>query len=492
MCSRGGPWCTEHIQETSISPLKPPFQFHSLLPAWSSKNWGGEGKAEADKIRIFPQKLGAAPGKGCNWSLLYILPAKKSILPGLWSFATMETTRSPFRQIIHYRIPFAFLVLFTRGVFATTVTVLSTNSTPATLDTTSVTKNGNETGNTTATVMPTSALVMTISESTFTPSTKHSQNLSSSSPSTKTPVVTQVAKTHGKKTSALKAAATTPKYLHLPIPTNQSHTTKEPGLKPTTDASDLNRSKQITAKQKTIDTQTDAATPSGTNATTAIPSATAVVKKAHSTSGASITSSKITPTSKSWRHPGSKGPPGPSTVTGEITTPVGKEREKTPDLSHDHGNSETGETTAAPGTTAPSGQQSKNVIVIIVIVLFFLLVLVLVACLYCRRRRRSGSTSFNPVEWAGRAALPDDSGLDKDVEQGPLATGDREARRPTLTTFFGKRQSRVASVAMEEIDGKEREEAQQLIDGNAGRDSRPQGASEANGKVREPTQEENK
>ncbi|XP_063157422.1 leukosialin [Candoia aspera] len=133
----------------------------------------------------------------------------------------------------------------------------------------------------------------------------------------------------------------------------------------------------------------------------------------------------------------------------------------------------------------------KNYTAIILAIVFSILLLVcLLAFLYCRHRRHSGSTNFNAPEWAGQAALPDDTGLDKDVEQEVGASGEGETRRGTLVTFFGKRQSRVPSIAMEDINGKGgKEETEQLLRGEAGTGSTSEAFGDANGKVPEPHME---
>ncbi|KAG8140599.1 hypothetical protein E2320_003280 [Naja naja] len=110
----------------------------------------------------------------------------------------------------------------------------------------------------------------------------------------------------------------------------------------------------------------------------------------------------------------------------------------------------------------------KTSVIILVVVLSILLLLGLLAILYFKRRHHSGSTSFNSPEWAGQATLPDDTGLDKDVEQQVGSVGEGETRRGTLVTFFGKRQSRVPSIAMEDINGKGgKEETEKLLCGDA-------------------------
>ncbi|XP_015275254.1 PREDICTED: leukosialin [Gekko japonicus] len=142
-----------------------------------------------------------------------------------------------------------------------------------------------------------------------------------------------------------------------------------------------------------------------------------------------------------------------------------------------------------PKPTASPAMGRKGVIVAIVLSILLLMVL-LIAILLCWRRHHSGSTSFKTAGWAGQVALPDDSGLDKEVEQGAPTAGEGEGRRATLTTFFGRRQSRVPSVAMEEVVQKETgdvEEAQPLIDGDVSKVSSLEGSGEPNGKLPEPT-----
>lgn len=367
----------------------------------------------------------------------------------------MEATRSPFLCIIDYRIFFAVLALFTRGVELSTA-----SNSPATSAAIPATQSGSTMEHDIAMSTSATAIVPVLGRE---PTTKLPLITPTSKqlllPS-KQPPVTEEATTHGKKTSALNVPTTT-----------VSHLSKAPGLKVAASTSDLHP----TAKQKTIDTQTGTAATSDESATTALSNATAVVQKDHSTSRPLTTSTEITSVPKISR-PIPREHPGQSPGKGQAVTPwVGVP----PDMT-------TAKTTAVSGTAASASP--PNVPLIIAIILFLLLLLaLLMACLYCRRRRRSGSTSFNAAGWAGQVALPDDTGLDKDAEQGPLAMGEGEGRRATLTTFFGKRQSRVASVAMEEIDGKERE---QLIGENAGQDSSSQGPGEANGKIPEPTQTE--
>ncbi|XP_028558402.2 leukosialin [Podarcis muralis] len=150
-------------------------------------------------------------------------------------------------------------------------------------------------------------------------------------------------------------------------------------------------------------------------------------------------------------------------------------------------------TTAVPQTTSPvlgpraSSEKSQTGIIVAAVLCALLFLILLTAVLLCRRRRRSGSTSFNEG-WAGQVALPDDSALDRDVEQGAAPAKEEETKRNTLITFSGKRQSRVPSVAMEEIGEKgESGENQKLLCGDAGGGSSPEASGQANGKLPEST-----
>ncbi|XP_075773467.1 leukosialin isoform X2 [Pelodiscus sinensis] len=145
---------------------------------------------------------------------------------------------------------------------------------------------------------------------------------------------------------------------------------------------------------------------------------------------------------------------------------------------------------APPASLAPS-TQSPNIVIIVVIVIAALVGLCLLATvLHCRRRRRSGSTSFNggragPGEWAGPAPLAEEQAGEQPGD-GVKEAGPGESRRPTLTTFFGKRHSRVSSVAMEDVPGAKAEGALSeplLPTGNHTGDPAPQGGGEANGTV---------
>ncbi|XP_026502949.1 leukosialin [Terrapene carolina triunguis] len=141
-----------------------------------------------------------------------------------------------------------------------------------------------------------------------------------------------------------------------------------------------------------------------------------------------------------------------------------------------------------PTSTTSSSTRQLPVGIIVVLVVVAILVLALLAlALHCRKRRRSGSTSFSgragPGEWAGPVSLPEEKGEGQAGDGGQQA-GPGEARRPTLTTFFGKRHSRVSSVAMEDVAGAKGEgplSEPLLAAGEQGGDPTLQGAGEANG-----------
>ncbi|XP_039186229.1 leukosialin isoform X1 [Crotalus tigris] len=182
---------------------------------------------------------------------------------------------------------------------------------------------------------------------------------------------------------------------------------------------------------------------------------------------------------------GRKGPISPDQAVPELT--------QTPETGSHHPSGPfttlvTSTNNASKSDTADqSPSETKRPVIILVVVVSILLLVGLIAFLYFRRRRHSGSTSFNAPEWPGQATLPDDTGLDKDVEQQVGAVGEGETRRGTLVTFFGKRQSRVPSIAMEDMNGKGgMGETEQLLCGEAETGSTSQATGDANGKVSEP------
>ncbi|KAL7990108.1 hypothetical protein Chor_012774 [Crotalus horridus] len=178
---------------------------------------------------------------------------------------------------------------------------------------------------------------------------------------------------------------------------------------------------------------------------------------------------------------GRKGPISPGQAVPELT--------QTPETSSHHPSgpfttSVTSINNASESDTADqSPSERKRSVIILVVIVSILLLVGLIAFLYFRCRHHSGSTSFNAPEWSGQATLPDDTGLDKDMEQQTGAVGEGETRRGTLVTFFGKRQSRVPSIAMEDMNGKGgKGETEQLLCGEAETGSTSQATGDANGK----------
>ncbi|CAM5117267.1 unnamed protein product [Eretmochelys imbricata] len=143
-----------------------------------------------------------------------------------------------------------------------------------------------------------------------------------------------------------------------------------------------------------------------------------------------------------------------------------------------------------PAAPAPSPRPLPLAMIVPPAIVAALLLALLPLLLHFRRRRRSGSTSFSagragPSAWAGPVSLPEERGEGQAGDGGQQA-GPGEARRPTLTTFFGKRHSRVSSVAMEDVAGAKGEgplSEPLLATGEQGSEPGPQGAGEANGTV---------
>ncbi|XP_075420865.1 leukosialin [Tenrec ecaudatus] len=118
---------------------------------------------------------------------------------------------------------------------------------------------------------------------------------------------------------------------------------------------------------------------------------------------------------------------------------------------------------------SPQAEKDTGSTLLIAVLVALLVVIVLVALLllWCRRqRRRTGSLMLtksakrNKVvdAWAGPAQVPDEEMVTATVggSAGDKAAGtpdgERPGRRPTLTTFFGRRKSRQGSLALEELE----------------------------------------
>ncbi|CAM4678416.1 unnamed protein product [Lepidochelys kempii] len=143
-----------------------------------------------------------------------------------------------------------------------------------------------------------------------------------------------------------------------------------------------------------------------------------------------------------------------------------------------------------PAAPAPIARPLPVGMIVPLVIVAALLLALLPLLLHVRHRRRSGSSSFSagragPSAWAGPVSLPEERGEGQAGDGGQQA-GPGEARRPTLTTFFGKRHSRVSSVAMEDVAGVKGEgplSEPLLATGGQGSEPGPQGAGEANGTV---------
>ncbi|XP_043405193.1 leukosialin isoform X3 [Chelonia mydas] len=143
-----------------------------------------------------------------------------------------------------------------------------------------------------------------------------------------------------------------------------------------------------------------------------------------------------------------------------------------------------------PAAPAPIPHPVPVGLVVPLVIVAVLLLALLLLVLHCRRQSRSGSTSFStgragPSAWAGPVSLPEERGEGQAGDGGQPA-GPGEARRPTLTTFFGKRHSRVSSVAMEDVARAKGEgplSEPLLAAGEQGSEPATQGAGEANGTV---------
>ncbi|XP_004706085.2 leukosialin [Echinops telfairi] len=123
-------------------------------------------------------------------------------------------------------------------------------------------------------------------------------------------------------------------------------------------------------------------------------------------------------------------------------------------------------------TTARLSPQSEKdtgstLLVAVLVALLVVAVLGTLLVLWCRRQRRrtgslmlSTSAKRNKVvdAWAGPARVSDEEMATATVggsagdKTGGIPDGERPGRRPTLTTFFGRRKSRQGSLALEELE----------------------------------------
>ncbi|XP_054438777.1 leukosialin [Pteronotus mesoamericanus] len=124
-------------------------------------------------------------------------------------------------------------------------------------------------------------------------------------------------------------------------------------------------------------------------------------------------------------------------------------------------------TNTGSGLSSNSDQRTKNTLLVAVLMALLVGIVLLALLMLWRQRqkRRTGALTLNGGgkrngvvdAWAGPAQVSDEgavittagvSGGDKD---SGIPEGEGPGHRPTLTTFFGRRKSRQASVALEEL-----------------------------------------
>ncbi|XP_036165950.1 leukosialin isoform X2 [Myotis myotis] len=124
-------------------------------------------------------------------------------------------------------------------------------------------------------------------------------------------------------------------------------------------------------------------------------------------------------------------------------------------------------TNKGSGPSQSSDQKTGNTLVVAVLVALLAVILLLALILLWRRRqkRRTGALTLNrggkhngvADAWAGPARVSDEEAMITAVgvpggDKGSGAPeGEGSGRRPTLTTFFGRRKSRQGSLALEEL-----------------------------------------
>ncbi|XP_077170711.1 uncharacterized protein LOC143826047 [Paroedura picta] len=465
----------------------------SVLPG-QVKNWGGGGGGggggkggHTEELRIAPQEAAfqgldppcaeAILEKGLYWTLVLAAKALASV---------MKTSRSPLWQVPSCSLFFGFLILFARGAPADNKTSpMQTTMEPSTMagSISSVSPHIPENLTATDTVVdvstePHPVLAATPSHNETTPASE----LAPKQPSTPKHVGPKVI-TAQKEPATLKQTkqATT------------GPTTTGPSREATSVAATTPHETKITTVRE--NSTATVGGPASFNATAATVGNTGLKPRSrkgeteNTTPGQRVIGDPTTHDARSW---------GLGTTYTTETSSVGASTAGSGVKGGPSQGSRGGTVTPAAATphayptTAASPAKGSQAIIVAIVLSILLFVVLLIALLCCWRRRHSGSTSFKATGWAGQAALPDDSGLDKEVEQGAMAAGEGETRRATLTTFFGKRQSRVPSVAMEDVVRKEScdvEEAQLLINENASNVPNPEGSGEANGRLPESTEQ---
>ncbi|XP_015414861.1 PREDICTED: leukosialin [Myotis davidii] len=124
-------------------------------------------------------------------------------------------------------------------------------------------------------------------------------------------------------------------------------------------------------------------------------------------------------------------------------------------------------TNKGSGPSQSSDQETSNTLVVAVLVALLVVIILLALILLWRRRqkRRTGALTLNrggkrngvADAWAGPARVSDEEAVittagESGGDKGSAAPeGEGSGRRPTLTTFFGRRKSRQGSLALEEL-----------------------------------------
>ncbi|XP_058036544.1 leukosialin [Ahaetulla prasina] len=390
----------------------------------------------------------------------------------------MEKSRSLFQQVIGHTMLFVAFLLFATDILAEDVA------------TTDVTTQVNKTAGVNISTSPFPAsskmaaeISMTSLPDATTPGTLSRSLSTSGQPSLSLNAAPPVSKQELQSATAVNTAV--PEDTSSPMPSKVTVSIK--AKHPRTEATEVQES--ITAPvQKEVPSKM-AVTPHFDNETVSSPTKDLGTRSQGSFSEQTSSAIASLETTKSTKpKEDRKEPMPPSQAVPELT--------QSPEtgshyMSSPSSTSVTSINSSAIFDSLDKGNSEKKHSVIILAVVFTILLLVgFLAFLCLRRRRHSGSTSFNSPEWAGQATLPDDTGLDKDVEQQAGSGGEGETRRGTLVTFFGKRQSRVPSIAMEDVNGKGgKEETEQLLCGEAETGSPSEAIGDANGKVPEPLKE---
>ncbi|EPQ17534.1 Leukosialin [Myotis brandtii] len=124
-------------------------------------------------------------------------------------------------------------------------------------------------------------------------------------------------------------------------------------------------------------------------------------------------------------------------------------------------------TNKGSGPSQSSDQKTSNTLVVAVLVALLVVIILLALVLLWRRRqkRRTGALTLNRGgkhngvvdAWAGPARVSDEeavitaAGVSGGDKGSGVPEGEGSGRRPTLTTFFGRRKSRQGSLALEEL-----------------------------------------